>query len=141
MIVQWPQGKQRSKFIIYPKVPFSKFYGPCVTNISINFLFDCNSIWSGPNNPRGSYSFPTHYSDGTSIYDEDFSENPYPNNGTSSKSETRLWYSEKSYFTMVRPSMACSSTVLPENINVWRHTDKGEHGSNSRSVVCKGNNN
>ena len=96
------------------------------------------SIWGGPQNPRGSYSFPTHYFDGTGIEDSDFSENPYPNNGTSNKAATRLRYSEVEYYTMTPPSLGCSSLILPANMDVWRHHGTGEDGSNSRPVVCKG---
>ena len=96
------------------------------------------SIWGGPQNPRGSYSFPTHYFDGTGIEDSDFSENPYPNNGTSNKAATRMRYSEVEYYTMTPPSLGCSSLILPANMDVWRHHGTGEDGSNSRPVVCKG---
>ena len=97
-------------------------------------------MWSGPNSPRGAYSFPTHYFDGTSIYDEDFHNRHYPNNRTGYH-----WYpytketsSEEDLFKMVPPSMSCSSTMLPANDDVFRNTGSSEDGDLTRSVVCKG---
>ena len=97
-------------------------------------------MWGGPQNPRGSYSFPTHYFDGTAIHDEDFSELTYPNNqsSTSYSSTSRHLYGAKEYFIMTPSSMSCSSTILPANYYVWRHTGYGENANAERPVVCKG---
>ena len=96
-------------------------------------------MWGGPFNPKGGYSLPTHYFDGTAIHDEDFSDRHYPNNlTTTSYGSTRDRYSEEDIFMMVPPSMACSSFVLPANDVVFDNLGNGDSGDNYRSVVCKG---
>ena len=97
-------------------------------------------MWGGPQNPRGSYFFPTHYFDGTAIHDEDFSELTYPNqwSSTSYSSTSRHLYGEEDYFTMTPSSLSCSSIILPANDDVWRHTGYGENEDIERPVVCKG---
>ena len=109
----------------------SQSYLSCIFNFS---------MWGGPSNPKGGYLFPTHYFDGSAIHDGDFSDRHYPNNKTSSiwYPYTLEMYSEEEYFSMVPPSMSCSSILLPANDDVFRNTGTGETGANSRPVVCKG---
>lgn len=97
-------------------------------------------MWGGPQTPRGGYSFPTHYYDGTAVHDEDFSELTYPNNrdSTSYNYASIHLLGEEDYFKMTPPSMACSSIILPANDGVWRHTGWGETGDLERPVVCEG---
>ena len=91
-------------------------------------------IWGGPQNARGTYKFPSHYDDGTVVYDNDFTTTWYP--------ETVSWYrwiyGELDYFKMTPPSLACTAIILPQNTNVWKYTGSWTPGTRLRPAVCSG---
>ena len=91
-------------------------------------------IWGGPQNARGTYKFPSHYDDGTVVYDNDFTTTWYPE----TVSWYKLIYGELDYFKMTPPSLACTAIILPQNTNVWKYTGSSTPGSRLRSAVCSG---
>ena len=98
------------------------------------FLF-INSIWGGISNSRGNYNFPSHYTDGTVILQNDFSDKAYPNHETL---YVRWIFGELEYYKMEPPSLSCPSIKLPENNFVFKHVGTDETGAVLRPVVCKG---
>ena len=90
----------------------------------------------------GSYAFPTHYADGTPIYDTDFSTSEWPDSGTSSLTSDpgsmRWIYGELDYNKMVPPSASCMAALLPANNVVRAHTLWDFSKTVERPVVCKG---
>ena len=99
-------------------------------------------MWAGPYNSMGSYSFPTHYADGTPIYDTDFSTAEWPDSGTSSLTSDpgsmRWIYGELDYNKMIPPSASCMAALLPANNVVRADTLWDFSKTVERPVVCKG---
>ena len=99
-------------------------------------------MWAGPYNSMGSYAFPTHYADGTPIYDTDFSTTEWPDTGTSSLTSDpgsmRWIYGELDYNKMIPPSASCMAALLPANDVVRAHTLWDFSKTVERPVVCKG---
>ena len=99
-------------------------------------------MWAGPYNSMGSYAFPTHYADGTPIYDTDFSTTEWPDSGTSSLTSDpgsmRWIYGELDYNKMIPPSASCMAALLPANDVVRAHTLWDFSKTVERPVVCKG---
>ena len=90
----------------------------------------------------GSYAFPTHYADGTPIYDTDFTTTEWPDSGTSSLTSDpgsmRWIYGELDYNKMIPPSASCMAALLPANNVVRAHTLWDFSKTVERPAVCKG---
>ena len=98
-------------------------------------LLFINSIWGGLSNSRGNYNFPSHYTDGTVILQNDFFDNAYPNH---ENHNVRWIFGELEFYKLDPPSLSCPSFKLPENNFVFKHVGTDETGAVLRPVVCKG---
>jgi hypothetical protein len=95
-------------------------------------------MWAGPYNPMGSYNFPTHYGDGTPVYEDDFSTDEWP--ATESGDGERWIYGELDLNKMVPPSVSCMGAKLPPNNVVRGMQTKSLSRYPNKPVVCTGKN-
>ena len=91
-------------------------------------------MWASPNDPTGSYTNITQYSDGTAVKPGDFTRSKYP-------SESEHWqpqfdlYGNLDYFNKASPLHSCTSLNLRANNEVKMVEIDDDV---KRPVVCEG---
>ena len=93
-------------------------------------------MWTGPYNAMGSYSFPTHYGDGTAVYEDDFNTDEWPDTDEG----YRYIYGELDYHKMVPPSRSCMAAKLDPNYDIRTLSSKLVNRYLTKPVVCEGKN-
>ena len=95
-------------------------------------------MWAGPYNPMGSYNFPTHYGDGTAVYEDDFSTDEWPE--PDHNYGERYIYGELDLNKMVPPSVSCMAAKLPPNNVIKAISTDFISRTTLRPIVCNGKN-
>ena len=97
-------------------------------------------MWGGPLDPSGSYNLMDQYSDGTTVFRNDFNDDRYPNNA---KHQVNMYtkFGDLDYFYHSPPSAACTSIRLRKSTdgdNVYSYVSTWNEENQKRSVVCLG---